>query len=893
MDLEDFSFDQDRRAKSSTTKILAQWTPEIEARTIELLNSDMARSDVSRTLIEEFDIKVASRPGTSSDYRGLNRIYEELLDTGKLDPSITKINKTMTGKYLTGAGLAAQDQQILDVYLENESKFKQKPASHLAKLFNEKYGLKSGTNSVKGTAISPRTVKRAFENAIAGNYQKFDNFFKGRELTDFILSQHAKIFPEIKKLDEAIKEGIKEGYLLENQKTKYGLDRLKANYAKKIGMAVDDPKLENNFISRIRKILNSYSGNNVERYEKELYNKLKAPTSNYIDSVLHKNLVSIASQAGKMSNVDMALALGLPKKDAQLLDQLRQGSHSIAKKYKLPLVNKGGVKLYMAGDHTDIKALMSDFPDYKKNFMRIAFIQDGLNTLKASYDSKILALKRNAEQGLTFDRGVKSVDQVFDVAYSKATGKPANLKGGKFDPKLHFYKKTGATKGGYYQTPFSGPLNAAEQQAGGRTIPQAIQKLQNDFSNLSGGYKLGGFNIENGKIVPQDFIQPRINERSSPVSMSLRETLNNIKFSEPGGKRITDSYLNVVDKAIAGPEGLTTKGRIDIIKRSNPQDLKGSGFLSGLRVSTPFDDKTSGKKIQNLIDKGYKDVIASATLNEGDICNILGMKRGGLAGGGCGEQMRRALNEAPEETITKLANEGPGKFKSFANTFLNVARKGGRFGAIAAGGAVAAGFVKQFMNDDPTTYLSNEEQQKNLLMDMVTGSLDDTPEESPAIGDAYLPAVGVASAAGTAAVAPSTIDAVRGGALGAKKSGITKTALKTLGRGLSATASPLGLLATEPLYLAEQVQQGDSLGEMATNPFNYLGAAFTGPATEFATKGGLNPMIAKTMRLGISPTTLKTVSRRFGLPGLALSAGISGYEMYQNKRAGRGLFDDG
>ena len=41
------------------------------------------------------------------------------------------------------------------------------------------------------------------------------------------------------------------------------------------------------------------------------------------------------------------------------------------------------------------------------------------------------------------------------------------------------------------------------------------------------------------------------------------------------------------------------------------------------------------------------------------------------------------------------------------------------------------------------------------------------------------------------------------------------------------------------------------------------------------------------MRLGISPTTLKTVSRRFGLPGLALSLGISGYETYddfKNKR---------
>ena len=212
--------------------------------------------------------------------------------------------------------------------------------------------------------------------------------------------------------------------------------------------------------------------------------------------------------------------------------------------------------------------------------------------------------------------------------------------------------------------------------------------------------------------------------------------------------------------------------------------------------------------------------------------------------------------------------------------------------AIAAGGAVAAGFVKKFMNDDPTTYLSNEEQQKNLLMDMVTGSLDDTPEESPAIGDAYLPALGAATVAGTAAVAPSTIDAARSGALGAKKSGITKTALKTLGRGLTSAATPLGLLATEPLYLAEQIQEGDSLGEIATNPFNYLGPAFAGQASDFVTKGLKSPGLAKAMRLGISPSTLKTVSRRFGLPGLALSLGISGYEMFDDYRNKRGMFSE-
>ena len=93
------------------------------------------------------------------------------------------------------------------------------------------------------------------------------------------------------------------------------------------------------------------------------------------------------------------------------------------------------------------------------------------------------------------------------------------------------------------------------------------------------------------------------------------------------------------------------------------------------------------------------------------------------------------------------------------------------------------------------------------------------------------------------------------------------------------------------MYLAEQVQQGDSLGEIATNPFNYAGLAFTGPATEFAAKG-LNPTIAKTMRLGISPNVLKTVSRRFGLPGLALSMGISGYETYDDYRNKRGFFSN-
>ena len=316
------------------------------------------------------------------------------------------------------------------------------------------------------------------------------------------------------------------------------------------------------------------------------------------------------------------------------------------------------------------------------------------------------------------------------------------------------------------------------------------------------------------------------------------------------------------------------------------------GFYIDPKGRKPFFD-VSAQSFKNTVLKAAKN-------NEGNVCQIFRAKGGRIgfaAGSSCVQQMEFAFDNDPvklSQDINKLPyEEGPiNKVKNAATGFLNFAKKGGKFGALAAVGAAGAGVVKTFMNDDPTTYLSNENQQKNMLIDMVTGKLDDTPVEEAPIGDAYLPTLGAVTVAGTAATAPSTIDAVRSGALGAKKSGITKTALKTLGRGLASTATPLGLLATEPLYLAEQVQEGASLGEMATDPFNYLGPAFMGQASDFATKGLKSPGIAKAMRLGISPAALRIGSRFFGLPGLALSLGISGYEMYDDYKNKRGMFSE-
>jgi hypothetical protein len=301
----------------------------------------------------------------------------------------------------------------------------------------------------------------------------------------------------------------------------------------------------------------------------------------------------------------------------------------------------------------------------------------------------------------------------------------------------------------------------------------------------------------------------------------------------------------------------------------------------------PIIDKISEAMKGGLQNQTYEDIMALASkcskLKTSGVYKFGGRVKLQAGGNACSNVVN-AVQQLPEDDFMNLSKNTAIESRAF-----KLLKSGGRFGALAAAGAATAGVVKKFMNDDPTTFLSNEDQQKNLLIDMVTGQLDDTPQERPAILDYQLPALGAAGVAGTVAVAPSTIEAARSGALGANKSGITKTALKTLGRGLATLGTPAGLLATEPLFLAGQVQQGDSLTDIATDPLNYLGAAFVGPVTDFATKG-LNPTIAKTMRLGISPSVLKTVSRRFGLPGLALSAGISGYELFDDYRNKRGIF---
>ena len=224
--------------------------------------------------------------------------------------------------------------------------------------------------------------------------------------------------------------------------------------------------------------------------------------------------------------------------------------------------------------------------------------------------------------------------------------------------------------------------------------------------------------------------------------------------------------------------------------------------------------------------------------------------------------------QQPTSGITKFTNAALGFLKSPGVRTFTLA---------GAAGAVGAAIVKEFRNDDPTTYLSNEDQQKSMLVAMATDPIADDFER-PDILDFQLPAAGALVAGSTVAAAPSTIAASKTRALGIEKKrpGLVKTGFRTLGRGLGVAASP-GLLAPlAAMDITDQIAEGDSLADIGTDPMNYLYPAFSGQTTKLTR--GINPTLRKIGSLGLGRVGLKALSRA-GIVGLAASLGIQGYNL--------------
>ena len=295
---------------------------------------------------------------------------------------------------------------------------------------------------------------------------------------------------------------------------------------------------------------------------------------------------------------------------------------------------------------------------------------------------------------------------------------------------------------------------------------------------------------------------------------------------------------------------------------------KDKGYFIDVKGARPFFEVT-------------KDDLRKAvsTLGKGEqvrFCNAL--NEGGLAVPGCAKAIDK--NPVKAATILSEADAPTPKMqmvKTFATNFLK--SPGFKtFSAAGVAGAIGSAIVKEFRNDDPTTYLSNESQQKNMLVAMATEPI--APDfERPAILDYQLPALGASVAGSTALVAPSTIKASRSRGLGVERKGVARTAGRVLGRGLGVAAAPGFLAPLAAMDIASQVAEGDSVSDLATDPLNYLYPTFA-DATPKLTRG-LPSAVRGIASLGMSPAALRVLSRA-GLLGLGASLGLQGMKLLQD-----------
>ena len=113
---------------------------------------------------------------------------------------------------------------------------------------------------------------------------------------------------------------------------------------------------------------------------------------------------------------------------------------------------------------------------------------------------------------------------------------------------------------------------------------------------------------------------------------------------------------------------------------------------------------------------------------------------------------------------------------------------------------------------------------------------------------------------------------------------VTKGVFKTLAK----VGAPLPTALIDSYFIGQQVKEGKSPGEIASDPLNWIGLAAMEPLAKvsgIAESGKLN----KALRLGLNPATIRGISRFAGLPGLAVSTAMTAYDQYQKYKDGEGF----
>ena len=578
------------------------------------------------------------------------------------------------------------------------------------------------------------------------------------------ISRNAKIFPQIKALDNIIKKNsntIKNKGINATQK----LNFLIKEYAKETKQSVADAGGQ--IKSRLERLGGLYQNTAPLRYETKLYSSIKKPLG--FNDNFAASLIEVTHRAkGGVNNSSLARMLGLSAKDITSVDNLAKIGTSL------------GVKV--AGDHTDIKALMKNYPNYKKNFLRIQLISDELNQYK---------------------------NQKFD--------RP-------------FLKLVAQTKG-------ANPKVQAEKL-------KQMKELQKKFQ-LDTGLKVDNFGKVNGVLdLKTKTMIPRLDELDAPMNESSKQVMINLETTGAPGET-KSKFTNVVDKLLMKARNVVD--RINIFKKyQGTNAIKQSKAIKGL------------SNLPGPVGKAFKTIVI------------------GTAGAGAISLAANAgeTNQV-EGQVATLEKPETVQYNRETGSFLNTATED----------KTDQNQLLQWGQENPLTAvagtsvaLSAQEIPRNYKMRRGVGDTGPLPGGKGRIRSS----IGI------------------GGAL--------KPVLTTLG-------TPLIGLGFEGLMAKERLENDETMSDILMDPLGpaaslafmeplsrssgVVRGAPTGIANYFKNYGDLSNvgqarpgLTSKALRLGLSPRMIAGASRFLGLPGLALTTGLAGYNAYKNYQNEEGMIYD-
>ena len=371
-----------------------------------------------------------------------------------------------------------------------------------------------------------------------------------------------------------------------------------------------------------------------------------------------------------------------------------------------------------------------------------------------------------------------------------------------------------------------------------------------------------------------------------------------IKVRDYGAAKFTDKTF---DPRVALKENLNLANTLKDTKFNKGvyRDLKEAGVnVERFDAERAKLNRVDVKKMSSFIDAA----LANAKTN-GPICSIVQKKQSGGPVVSCVDAVEEAIEKNPKKLAQDINKSNAGgafnKVKNSSTKFLTALKnnpnllRGGLAGKIALGlGTVAAGvgagaLVKQFRNDDPSTYLTNDSQMEGMIIADVEQKGEEVDDNILLDNQFKLELAGAAGL--TAPIAKGVYQRARGvGEAGPLPEGrgriMSALGLNkgVLGKGLWALGAPAIAVPSTIGYVAQDIRAGKDAEEIATNPLNYLGAAFMNPAVKALGKAGASRGLLGLASLGLAGTAAGAVA----LPAISIGAGLAtlgtlGYQGYK------------